>query len=196
MKSVFIKTALLTAATLSFSTLSFASDHIEEALAQYHVAAPSTPVLTVSGLTPEYQDFVKHLLTRKEAEKGAFLEEVATLRAQVKEMSSHGSVGGPSEKPSNELDRAGKEAGRIARDVKNFFKEKKDDEKDPAPSFVSTLPVPLQHTLQAPEDFSSALYGFLNPDVLEAARQGNQDPNTFLTFHFLTYAQQEGRAYK
>ncbi len=196
MKSIFIKTALLTAATLSFSTLSFASDHIEEALAQYHVAAPSAPALTVSGLTPEYQDFVKHLLARKEAEKDAFLEEVATLRAQVKEMSSHGSVSGPSEKPSNELDRAGKEAGRIARDVKNFFKEKDEEDKDPAPSFASTLPVHLQHTLQAPKDFSSARYGTLNPDVLEAAQKDSKNINDFLTAHFITFAETENRHYK
>lgn len=196
MKTVFIKTTLMTAATLALSTLSIASNPLEEALSEYHAAAPSAPVLTTAGLAPEYQDFVTHLLARQAADKEALLQEIFSVRAQVKEATSYGSVSAISEKPSNELDRAGKEAGRIFSDVKKFFKEEKDDEKEPAPTFASTLPDHLQHTLKAPDDFSSTLYAGINPALLEGAPTDGKGRNEYMTWHYVTFGSTEGRAYK
>jgi hypothetical protein len=135
------------------------------------------------------------LMAKKEAEKEAFLQEVAALRTQVKQVAAQGGAASSAKKPSNELDRAAKGAKKIGRDVGNLFKDKKDEAKEPTPPFASTLPAPLQHTLQAPDDFSSALYGMLNPDVQEAAQKDGQNVTDFLTAHFVTFGVNEGRAY-
>ena len=195
MKLLLTRTALVAVATLTFSTLALASNPLEEAMNNYRAGVPTAPAITPSGLAPEYQEFFTHLLAKKEAEKEAFLQEVAALRTQVKDVAAQGGAASSPKKPSNELDRAAKGAKKIGRDVGNLFKDKKDEAKEPAPSFASTLPAPLQHTLQAPDDFSSALYGMLNPDVQEAAQKDGQNVTDFLTAHFVTLGVNEGRAY-